>query len=504
MVPAAQFTSTKRQNAPFWLLILALMLMLGMLAASIRPAAAATPVNSLDYTALDTYITAQMKKHGLKGIALAVTEGDEILYLKGYGTAGQNRPMTAQTPMYIGSHSKSITGLAIAQLVDQGKIALNAPVQKYIPWFRVADPDASQKITISHLLHHTSGLSESGYTNRTPDDASLAEGVRALSTARLTAPVGMQFQYFNLNFSVLALVIETVTGQSYADYVQQHIFTPLQMTHTYTDPATARANGLSQGYSRFLGFTVPWPQHHPTYELANGFLISSAEDLAHYAIALNNQGVYQGASVLPPEKLKLLFAPIQGYGMGWFVEPGHYHHGGANETFKTFVDLYPERGLGVILLINQGYMIDHYISAEQISRGVQAIVLGTPPPPVSEGWSVRTINQGVLVLVLALSIFHTRNLFRLRTWADRMRGKTALRRAVDIVLSFLIPLVILGIVFWQVKNFLSYRFNFTDQIDLMFRVLPDIGLVLLLTLIPDFIQGFYKLYAELSSKTRPH
>ena len=154
------------------------------------------PSSGIDYAAMDAYINGQMQKHGLQGIALAITQGDQIVYQKGYGTAGAGRPMTAQTPMYIGSQSKSVTGLAIAQLAAQGKIDLNAPVQRYIPWFTVADPEASQKITVGQLLHHTSGLSEAGYTTILPDDTSLEDAVRSLSKAVLTATPGEKFQYF--------------------------------------------------------------------------------------------------------------------------------------------------------------------------------------------------------------------------------------------------------------------------------------------------------------------
>src|SRR5215210_2366524 len=117
---------------------------------------AGSEVSTLDKEALDAYITAQMSKHGIKGISLAVTSGTEIIYLKGYGMAGQDRPMTPQTPMYIGSQSKSFTGLAVAQLIGQGKIDPNDPVQTYIPWFKVADEEASRRITVNNLLHHTS------------------------------------------------------------------------------------------------------------------------------------------------------------------------------------------------------------------------------------------------------------------------------------------------------------------------------------------------------------
>jgi CubicO group peptidase (beta-lactamase class C family) len=116
-------------------------------------------------------------------VALAVTHGDQIVLIKGYGTAGGGRPMTPDTPMYIGSSSKSFTALAIMQLVEQGKIDLDAPVQTYLPWFRVADEAASAAITVRHLLTHTSGLSEFGYLESLPDDASIEAGVRDLQRA---------------------------------------------------------------------------------------------------------------------------------------------------------------------------------------------------------------------------------------------------------------------------------------------------------------------------------
>jgi CubicO group peptidase (beta-lactamase class C family) len=94
----------------------------------------------------------------------------------------------------------------------------------------------------------------------------------ALRAARLTAPIGARSQYFNLNYAVLALIIEAASGQSYADYVTEQIFTPLGMTHSYTTVEAARANGLAQGYSRFFGFAVPRTETHRAYELSDGYL----------------------------------------------------------------------------------------------------------------------------------------------------------------------------------------------------------------------------------------
>jgi CubicO group peptidase (beta-lactamase class C family) len=450
--------------------------------------------SSVDTQALDDYIAAQMSKHGIRGVALAVTSGTEIVYLKGYGTAGSDRPLTPQTPMYIGSVSKSFTGLAVAQLIEEGKIDPNQPVQAYLPWFSVADPDASKRITVRHFLHHTSGLSEAGYLAVLPDDATNEDAVRSLASAELTAPVGEKHQYFNTGYDVLALLIQTVSGLPYEQYVQENIFDRLQMTRTYTDPALARANGLAQGYTRFFGFVVPQTQPHRRFDVSAGYIISTAEDMAHYMIALNNNGLYRGESVLSFHGMERLFTPVQGYAMGWFVENGHIFHGGANETFKTFVDLYPLRRLGIVLLINQGYLLDHMVASTQLFKGVEAIVLGRIPPPVSEGWSVKYIGWALLAIVLALSIFQIRNLLSLRDWQGRCRDWTLARRIADVALSFLIPTVILIAVFSQLRAYFGYRFNLTVQMINMARMLTDITILMIVGSLPDYIQCLTKLY----------
>jgi CubicO group peptidase (beta-lactamase class C family) len=106
-----------------------------------------------DFSAVDAYVEAQMKTLKIPGLALAIVQGDQVIYMKGYGQAHPDgSPVTSQTPFMIGSTTKSITALAVMQLVEAGKIELDAPVQTYIPWFRVADESASAKITVKYLL----------------------------------------------------------------------------------------------------------------------------------------------------------------------------------------------------------------------------------------------------------------------------------------------------------------------------------------------------------------
>jgi Beta-lactamase len=154
--------------------------------------------------------------------------------------AGQ--PVTPQTPFILGSSSKSFTALAIMQLVEAGRVRLDAPVQRYIPWFSVATSGASAAITVRHLLNQVSGIPTRAVAASSlagTGDETLEQEVRALSSVALTAPVGTTFQYSNLNFATLGLIVQRVAGQAYGTYIQQHIFAPLEMQHSFVSQAEA-------------------------------------------------------------------------------------------------------------------------------------------------------------------------------------------------------------------------------------------------------------------------
>jgi CubicO group peptidase (beta-lactamase class C family) len=467
--------------------------MVCLLLAACAAVHAETTAPALDTAALDRFVEGTMARQGLGGVALAITRGTRIVYQRGYGTAAPGRPMQADTPMYIGSQSKSITALALAQLAGAGRVDLSAPVRTYLPDFAVDDPVASQQITLLHLLHHTSGLSDAGHADLLPEDASLDAAVRSLRTARLTAPVGQRHQYFNLGYAVLMRVIEGVSGQSYADYVRTQVFAPLRMSHSFTDPRDASRAGLAQGYSRLFGLSIPVRQPHRGYQLGTGFLMSSATDLAHLAIALQHGGRFEGTSVLSPEATQRLFVPDQGYAMGWYVsaDGAHAHHGGANETFRTSVELFPRDDIGIVLLINQGYMLDHFLSGPELLAGVTAVVYGQPAPAPS-AWRVPVLGAALLALVLALAALHLHNFRRLRGWAARTRSP--MRRTVQVAVSFAVPSVILCAVYVAGRQFWGDRFNLAYQLTMLFRVLPDVGVLMVLGTVPDYMQGAIKLW----------
>ena len=215
----------------------------------------------VSYEAIDAYIEQQMHRLKIPGVSLAIVEGDKIVHLRGFGRArpGGEAP-TPQTPFVLGSTTKSFTALAVMQLVEGGKIELDAPVQRYLPWFRVADPKASAQMTVRHLLNQTSGMPMiAGMITLADldDDPGAAERqARALSTLKLARPVGAAFEYSNLNYNLLGLVVEAASGESYADYIQRHLFTPLGMSHSHTSQAAAKRDGLAVGHRYWFAHPV--------------------------------------------------------------------------------------------------------------------------------------------------------------------------------------------------------------------------------------------------------
>ena len=238
-----------------------------------------------------------MKVQRIPGLALGIVRDDRIAYVRGFGKADDSgRPVTPRTPFIIGSLSKSFTAMAIMQLVEAGKVELDAPVQRYLPWFRVADEDASRAITVRHLLNQTSGLStktgRSFQGNGDTSDAALERTVRKLRTVELTAPVGKKHQYSTINYSVLGLIVQAVSGRSYESYVQTKILDPLQMRDSFTSQAAAEQHGLATGYHYWFGRPRAAELPYNRGLIPAGYLISSAADMTHYLLAQLNGGRY--------------------------------------------------------------------------------------------------------------------------------------------------------------------------------------------------------------------
>jgi CubicO group peptidase (beta-lactamase class C family) len=348
--------------------------------------------------AIDTFVEGEMGAQRIPGLALGIVQGDQVIHMRGFGDADSSGgEVTPQTPFIIGSVAKSFTALAVMQLVEAGKIDLDAPVQRYLPWFRVADEQASAKITVRHLLNQTSGLStktgRSFQGSGDTSDGALEKAVRKLRTAELTAPVGAKHQYSTINYSVLGLIVQTVSGQSYETYVQKNIFDPLRMGNSFTSEAAAQSHGLATGRNYWFGRPRVADEPYNRGLIPAGYLISSAEDMTHYLIAQLNDGRYGGSALLSPSGIAELHraavatpAADTSYGMGWFVGPINgipvVFHQGETFTYHANAVLVPRSKQGVIVLMNAENSLDLFTRGRMatVAEGVVSLLQGQEPP----------------------------------------------------------------------------------------------------------------------------
>lgn len=413
---------------------------------------------------IDAFVREQAQRHGIPGLAVAVVDGEQIVHSAGYGAADSTgRAVTPQTPFVLASASKPLTALAVMQLVEAGSIALDAPVQRYLPTFQVADPAASRQITVRHLLQHTSGLPERACRSRS-GAKTLDQFVAELRTIELLAPVGTRYAYCSGNYNLLGRVVEVVSGQSFAAYMQQHVFTPLQMRHSFATEPEARQAGLAQNVAWVFGLPMPAAFPYDIPQVPSGFLISSAEDMAHFMIAQLNGGQFGGASILSPQGIAAMHAPgvpmgADGatYGLGWRNETlgglPVVLHTGDHPNAHTLVVLEPELRRGAVLLFNSFSMLARTTAFAEIEAGLAQLLAEQQPAPLTSP-SLPTLYAiadallgGLLVLVLV-------PLMRMRRWATRLRQEhqagqvRRLRLVLRLVWEFGLPLALLAAARW--------------------------------------------------------
>jgi len=328
---------------------------------------------------LDTYLQERLAEGAIPGFSVVVVKGDQIVYEKGFGVEkiGSSKPMTAQTSTAIGSLTKSFTAMAVLQLVERGLVDLDAPVVRYLPEFRTANKSRSDQITVRMLLNNTSGLQAAIARQIEPSAISMERLLQALQSTYLTRVPGKTYEYSNTGFAVAGLLVSRVSGLSYEAYLRKHIFEPLQMQRSTTDPE--RFLELDVLYGHYLGLErgIPArPAPYPTEMMAAGSLLrSSAHDLGHYLIALLNGGQFEGRQLLSPESVELLWQPnvdfpglpeADGghgqdyqYGLGWMLSQidgrAVIHHGGSRGSMSSFTMIDRERRLAASVLAN----VDH-------------------------------------------------------------------------------------------------------------------------------------------------
>ncbi|TDC72183.1 class A beta-lactamase-related serine hydrolase [Streptomyces hainanensis] len=407
---------------------------------SSAPALAATPAEraTLSPAAVDRYLDAYLAETGLPGAVVAVTRGDEVVHVAGYGRTAGGAEITARTPVPVASLSKSMTAMAVLRLVEAGEVELDEPVRRYLPEFTMADPRAGE-ITVRQLLNQTSGMADSAYPDLTrPQPDTLEEAVAAMRGARLAADPGTAWSYHNPHYFVLARLVEVVSGRSFAGYLADEVFGPLGMADTTSVDTTDAMPERARGYVRAYGMV--FERAHPRWFTAGSFgVVSTGEDLARWLIAQRD-----GGGVVSPAGVVLAHTPPEGehYAMGWRTslpgeEPGRIEHTGQLLTQNAMQTLLPDSGVGIAVVANTGMIAGD--DAQLIADGLVRLAQGETPT-VQRPFSM-TADPVLAVLTLLAIGLAVLGVVRSRRWARRAAGRAWWRTTLRL-LPYALPIVL--------------------------------------------------------------
>jgi CubicO group peptidase (beta-lactamase class C family) len=441
-----------------------------------------------DYAAIDRFVQDEIDAQRIPGLALAIVHGNRIVHLHGFGKADESgRAVTPQTLFFNGSTTKSFTALAIMQLREAGKLELDAPVQRYLPWWRVADANASARITILDLLYQVSGLSKAtGNEHATTDDnraSALQEQVRDLHSAKLTGTVGKTWQYSNANYNTLGMIVQTVSGQPYETYVREHILVPLGMRSSVMSVTAAEQHGLVTGYRYWFGFPFAVGQPFNRGNLPAGGLISSVEDMAHFATAQVNGGRYGTATILSPAgmaELQRVGVPTGhegvNYAMGLEVSKKNgittIAHDGSSFNAHANLVLIPDGKWGIVLMENAENSPDEFFGARRMSGiadGVTNMVKGKQPGSTGSTTTLWIVF-GIVFAFIALQIGGiARSVRRFRSKPPKGLLRTGLRVGLPVVLSLA----------WAFLILIALPQKVGAPLSALLMGMPDLGYLLL-------------------------
>lgn len=302
---------------------------------------------------MDQIAQSYVADHQFMGTVL-VARGDQVILNKAYGFANLewDVPNTPDARFRLGSVTKQFTAASILLLEERGKLSVNDPVKKYMP----DAPAAWDKVTIFHLLTHTSGVPDftnfSDYRKIEPFATTPEKLVALFRDKPLDFQPGDKWSYDNSGYVLLTYLLEKITGESYEKFVRENLFTPLGMTDTGYDSNSAIIHHRASGYSPGRGGVENAGYINMTIPQGAGALYSTTGDLLKW-----EQGLF-GGKVLKPASLDKMTTPFKSnYAFGLMVETVGSHkrisHGGGIEGFNTELAYYPDDKLTVVVLANQ-------------------------------------------------------------------------------------------------------------------------------------------------------
>jgi CubicO group peptidase (beta-lactamase class C family) len=334
--------------------------------------------------AASNYVRNEMQRQHIPGVALLVSRAGKIVQAEGFGLSNVELqvPVKPETVFQSGSVGKQFTATAVMMLVEEGKVALDDPLTKYFP----DAPATWKEVTVRELLSHTAGFGDYPEKFDFRKDWTEDEELKLVESIPLAYPPGTKWDYSNLGFLTLGILIHRVTGEFYGDFLQQRIFQPLGMQTTRIISEADIIPNRAAGYRLVKGELKNQEWVAPLINTtADGSLYFSVLDLAKWDAALYTEKLLKRSSLdqmWTPAKLKNGQPNQDGYGFGWFIEDRHGHHvvshDGAWQGFETTIARYVNDQLTVVILSNLaeaelGGMAEHvadiYLADGKIAGG---------------------------------------------------------------------------------------------------------------------------------------
>lgn len=457
---------------------------------------------------VEEFINKNMDKGKIPGLSITIVKGDETIYQKGFGYSDieTRKPVDSRSLFEIGSNSKAFTSLAILNLQQNGKIKFEDEVTKYIPWLKAKYKGNQASITIEQLLHHTSGIPFKTI-DKIPvsnEDNAIEKTVRTLIGVELESKPGEKFQYATINYDVLGLVIEKVTGESYEKYVNENIINPMELNNTYLYKDEAVNKNMAKGYK--IEFLKPQLYEAPIYRgnKPAGYIISNGEDMAKWLkIQMNtlSDSKFNEGLIKRSHEANRRIEPLgdgSSYAAGWFIYQkggGEISHGGNNPNYSSFIVFRPEEKLGVVVL---GNINSQYI--QNIGQGINEILQDKAYTK-----EIKDLNKGadiISILIIAIcSLIIMSTLFFIAKGLketfkkERVLYKKGLKGILKIVVSFLFILGLSYCIYlipYILYSDISWRFVFVWLPKTIKYALCLVYISILLVYIYSIFTSFYK------------
>lgn len=422
--------------------------------------------SSISNDDLDKYIQTEFEKTHIPNMSIEIVDEDNVLFNKNYGGNVNN-----DTPFILGSISKSFTGLAIMQLVEQGKVDISATVASYLPNIM----NTTSKTTLKQLLNHTSGI----HTNMTLENFSSSD-----------TTVG--YEYANVNYDLLGLIVEKVSGISYSEYIKKNIYEPLGMNNSYVSIEEAKENGIAFGHRNYFGIMVEEEFDYPKnmtsgwMSLSAAYLISTTNDMGSYL-----QFWLKGnENVLTEETKKQAFLDTAfvtdgyEYGYGWGISKSEditmYVHGGNVENYTTYMVLLPNLNKAIIVLTDACDFFSSNDMVVKLAENIGCKLSNVETVDIdSNAYLTTHIILDIVMLVIIASFILPLVFFK--KWYQKV-SITARYIITFVLLHIVLPTVLL-----LVPTFLG------SPMWVALRFAPDLAVILLVSGISLYLTGIAKI-----------